>query len=278
MSGEITTVILDPAYRLVPRSLAISSPTRRHILAGAGAGLALSACTRGADATEAITVFAAASLTDALGVVAEAYQRRTGRTVRLSFASSGAVARQIQAGAPADIVVLADETWMDRLRDGENLANGSRRDLLTNRLVLIGRRMDRQPTDDPFAALLEGQGRLVIGDPESVPAGAYAKAWLEQRGMWNRLVSRLVMAADVRAVRGFVIRGEAEYGLVYRSDAVLTPEVEILLDPPDREQPRIIYPAALTAWAKPGSMDLLNDLQASEARAVFERHGFGMAA
>ena len=115
-------------------------------------------------------MFAAASLTDALESVAASYQRETGQAVRLSFAGSGAVARQVQSGAPADLVILADEPWMDRLEEAGRVRPGTRLDLLTNALVVIG--ADAPQVADPLAWVSDGDRKLVIGDPERVPAGA----------------------------------------------------------------------------------------------------------
>lgn len=150
--------------------------------------------------------------------------------MRLSFASSGVVAHQIQEGAPADVVILADEGWMDRLQAANAVAADSRVDLLGNSLVLIAA-SDAKVPGDPFAWLRAIDGRLAVGDPGSVPAGAYARTWLMQKGLWDGLQARIVTAADVRAVRTFVQRGEAALGVVYKSDAVDAPGVRVVLEP-----------------------------------------------
>ena len=218
-------------------------------------------------------MFAAASLTDALESVAASYQRETGQAVRLSFAGSGAVARQVQSGAPADLVILADEPWMDRLEEAGRVRPGTRLDLLTNALVVIG--ADAPQVADPLAWVSDGDRKLVIGAPESVPAGAYARTWLQGIGRWDGLQPHLVTAADVRAARTFVERGEAALGVVYRSDAVGAQGVRVVLTPPAGQQPRIVYPAALLNDAKPGADDFLAYLQGQSARAVFDAAGFG---
>lgn len=218
-------------------------------------------------------MFAAASLTDALESVAASYQRETGQAVRLSFAGSGAVARQVQSGAPADLVILADEPWMDRLEEAGRVQPGTRLDLLTNALVVIG--ADAPQVADPLAWVSDGDRKLVIGDPESVPAGAYARTWLQGIGRWDGLQPHLVTAADVRAARTFVERGEAALGVVYRSDAVGAQGVRVVLTPPAGQQPRIVYPAALLNDATPGADDFLAYLQGQSARAVFDAAGFG---
>jgi molybdate transport system substrate-binding protein len=220
-----------------------------------------------------VGVFAAASLTDALGEIAGDYERKTGRAVRLSFAATGAVARQVEAGAPAEIVVLADKPWMDRLQSAGRIQSASRFDLLGNRLVLITSR-ETMVKGDPLDWLRQTGGRLVIGDPDSVPAGAYAKEWLQKAGRWDDLASSLATAADVRAVRAFVARGEAQLGVVYRSDATGFDDVRVAAEPPSAEQPAIVYPAALTTAATPAASTFLDHLRSQQAAAIFRRHGF----
>ena len=220
---------------------------------------------------DTVTVFAAASLTDALTEIAADYERANGSHVRLSFAASGALARQVQAGAPADVVILADPVWMDRLAAAGRL--GERRfDLLGNDLVVIAP-AEAAVSEDPFATLPAGS-RVAIGDPESVPAGAYARTWLQATGRWEAVRERLVFAADVRGVRAFVARHEAALGVVYRSDVVGQDEVRIVLEPPPPEQPAILYPAAETADGGAEGRAFLDHLRTPRAAAIFRRHGF----
>ena len=215
-------------------------------------------------------------MTDALGRVAADYEARTGQVVRLSFAASGVAAHQIQNGAPADVVILADPVWMDRLQAADAVAADSRVDLLSNSLVVIAA-SDAQVIGDPFAWLRATDGRLAVGDPGSVPAGAYARTWLTKRGLWDGLQTRIVTAADVRAVRTFVQRGEAALGVVYKSDIVDAPSVRVVLEPPPSEQPPILYPAARVREAGAGADAFLTYLRGPEATAVFVRHGFRRA-
>lgn len=223
---------------------------------------------------EIVTVFAAASLTDALTELAADYERNEGPAVRLSFGASGAVARQIQAGAPADVVILADSEWMDRLGAAGRITR--RVNLLRNNLVMIAPAGSADQTD-PFSTLAQG-GRLAIGDPDSVPAGAYARTWLQTSGRWDAVKDRLVFGADVRAVRAFVARGEAVLGVVYRSDVVGRDDVRIVLEPPAAEQPAIVYPAAEVTGGGRGAKAFLDYLATPAAAAVFRRHGFIPAA
>jgi molybdate transport system substrate-binding protein len=249
-------------------------------LTAAWAGLALVAlvaCSpaRAPEQGETVTVFAAASLTDALTEIAADYERSGGAEVRLSFSASGAAARQIEAGAPADVVILADPEWMDRLHAAGRLTH-RRTDLLRNDLVVIAP-VQAIPAGDPLAILAEG-GRLAIGDPESVPAGGYARTWLQTSGRWEAVKDRLVFGADVRAVRAFVSRGEAVLGVVYRSDVVGRDDVRIVLEPPAAEQPDIVYPAAEVVGGGPEAQAFLDYLATPAAAAVFRRYGFAPVA
>lgn len=238
--------------------------------------IALAACTPAApprpEAT--VTVFAAASLTDALTELAADYERNEGPAVRLSFGASGAVARQVQAGAPADVVILADSEWMDRLGAAGRITR--RVNLLRNDLVVIAPAAAADQTD-PFATLAHG-GRLAIGDPDSVPVGAYARTWLRTSGRWAAVKDSLVFGADVRAVRVFVARGEAALGVVYRSDVVRRTDIRIVMEPPAAEQPAIVYPAAEVTGGGRKAQAFLDYLATPAAASVFRRHGFMPAA
>lgn len=247
--------------------------SRRAALAATAAAVLAACSSPSSREARPVTVFAAASLTDALEEVADAWRSATGIEVRLSFAGSGAVARQVEAGAPADVVILADSAWMDRLAGAGRIQAGSRGDLLGNVLVVIAP-ADARIEGDPIDGLLRTRGRLAIGDPGSVPAGAYARAWLEQTGRWDDVQSRLVTAADVRAVRAFVSRGEVALGVVYRSDAVGQNAVRVVAEPSAVGRPEIVYPAALTVGAGGGAADFLRFLRSPPAAAIFRRHGF----
>jgi molybdate transport system substrate-binding protein len=227
---------------------------------------------------ERLTVFAAASLTNALQELGGRYEETTGVKVIFSFAASSAIARQIEAGAPADLFVSADVEWADYLRVRGLLDDAGRRDLLSNALVLIA------PADStlrlriapnfPLAGALGRQGRLATGDPDFVPAGRYARAALTTLGVWEDVADRLLRAENVRSALAFVARGEAPLGIVYRSDAAAEARVRILGTFPAESHPRIVYPAAPVRGGRPGARAFLAFLGTPEARAVFARHGF----
>ena len=243
---------------------AISAVFARRTLLVTAAAAALSACAR--PPSGPLTLFAAASLVDAIGEILPLFTAAGGPEVRSVFAGSGELARQTQAGAPADVVILADDVWMTRLSDSGAVRRDSVVPLLTNRLVVIAP-ADRPPA--PFA----WTGRIAIGDPDSVPAGRYARQTLAALGLWETLESRLVLAGDVRAVRAFVAGGEVDLGIVYRSDALGFDAVRVVHVP--EPQPAIVYPAALTTAAAAAAADLMAFLRGPEATAVFARLGFG---
>lgn len=237
-------------------------------------GLALTPQT--ALAQKSVMVFAAASLTDTLQTVADAYKTKTGNRVVLSFGASSTLARQIEQGAPADIFFSADTDWMDHLQKQNLIDVASRKTLLGNDLVLIGTPQARQVEIGPqfkFALIL-GNGKLALADPASVPAGKYAKAALTSLSVWDSVASQVVPAENVRAALEYVARGEAPYGIVYATDARVTPNVKVVGTFPPNAHPPIIYPVALTKAASPGARDFLAFLAGPEARAIFAKAGF----
>lgn len=224
-----------------------------------------------------LLVFGAASLTEALDEVDRAFTVHTQLPVRASYASSSVIAKQIEAGAPADAFISADQEWMDYLDKHGLLKPGSRRDVLANALVLIA------PADSgvqlkiaPHFALAAtlGDGRLATGDPDSVPAGDYARAALTKLGVWQSVAPRLVRAENVRAALAYVARGEAALGIVYRTDALAEKRIRIVDTFPADTHPPITYPAAATATARPETAQYLKFLVSDEARAIFARYGF----
>lgn len=224
-----------------------------------------------------ITVFAAASLSDALKEIAADYQKQSGQSVAVSFAASSALARQIEASQGADIFISADRDWMDYLDRKGLIAPGSRENLLGNRLVLIAPKdaatlIAIAPRFDLIGALKGG--RLAIADPDTVPAGRYGKAALTTLGVWNSVAAHLANAEDVRVALAYVARGEAPLGIVYETDAKAEPEVRIVgIFPEDSHSP-ILYPAALIKDARPRARAFLAYLSSPKARSVFAKDGF----
>jgi molybdate transport system substrate-binding protein len=224
-----------------------------------------------------VTVFAAASLSDALQEIGKAYQQKTGHTAGFSFAASSVLARQIESSPGADIFVSADSDWMDYLDKKGLIDRSSRKDLLGNALVLIAPATSKvssasMPRDTVIAGL--GNGRLAIADPGSVPAGKYGKAALTALGAWDAVSDHLASAENVRVALAYVARGEAPLGIVYATDAKAEPRVKIVLVFAENTHPPILYPAALTKDAKPVAKEFLAFLSGSEARAIFEKDGF----
>ena len=218
-----------------------------------------------------VTVFAAASLTDAMGKVARLWAAQGHPMPSLSFASSAVLAQQAAQGAPADLFVSADEKWMDWLAARKLVRPGTRGDLLGNTLVLVEKRGAPPVSIDSrldLAALLGPDGRLAIGDPRSVPAGLYAQAALTRLGLWASVAGRLAPAENVRAALLLVERGEVRAGIVYGSDVRAAAGTF-----PENSHPPILYPAAALT-AAPEAAAFLRFLRTAEAAAVFREAGF----
>ncbi|HXL98554.1 MAG TPA: molybdate ABC transporter substrate-binding protein [Rhizomicrobium sp.] len=227
--------------------------------------------------SDTVTVFAAASLTDALNSAGKAYEAKTGKHVVFSFAASSALARQIEASAGADMFLSADSDWMDYLDNKGLIAHATRVNLLGNHLVLISPAdlkvaLKIAPHFDLAGAI--GQGRLALADPASVPAGKYARAALTSLGVWDSVADHVAPAENVRAALAYVARGEAPLGVVYTTDALSEPKVRIVDTFPDSSHAPIVYPAALTKDAKPGARAFLDFLSGPDATAIFVKDGF----
>lgn len=230
-------------------------------------------------AAEPVTVFAAASLTDAMKDVSAAWQQAGHAPLRLTFASSSTLARQVEQGAPANLFASADQRWMDYLGQRNLIAADTRRDLLANRLVLVmPKDQARQVVVGPgldFAALLGPNGRLATGDPAHVPVGLYAKQALTALGLWLQVEPRLARADDVRSALLLVERGEAPLGIVYATDAAASAGVTVAGTFPAGTHDPITYPFAVTRDGDtPEARALLLFLAGPEARAIFARRGF----
>ena len=228
-----------------------------------------------------VNVFAAASLKEAMDDQARMFEADTGNQVIVSYGASSALARQIEAGAPADVFISADVDWMDYVDAHGLVAAGARVNLLRNALVLIAPRSSTvRLTIEPgfaLAAALAG-GRLAMANPDSVPAGRYGRRALESLGVWASVASRVARAENVRAALFLVSRGEAPLGIVYRTDALADPGVRVVGTFPERSHPPIVYPAAtLKASRSAAAAALLAALQTPRARAAWQRRGFAMA-
>ena len=212
-----------------------------------------------------VTVFAAASLKGALDKVAQTYP---GKTV-VSYGGSGLLARQVAAGAPADVVMLANEAWMDWLESTGSIALNTRLNLMGNRLVLIAP-LGSDPVTDVEARL--GDGRLAIGQINGVPAGIYGRQWLENTGLWGDLAERLAETENVRAALALVSRGEAPLGVVYATDALADPRVTVVYEIPDDLHDPITYPVASVEGGH--GADFIAFLTSPLALDIFGMHGF----
>jgi len=240
--------------------------------------LAASASARAADKKNPeLLVFAAASLTNVLGELSPAWEKSTGVPVKLSFAASSVLARQIEAGGSADIFVSADREWMDYLQTRDLLDKSSRRNLVGNRLVLIApadSKLDLEIAPGFKLAAALGKGRLATGDPDTVPVGRYARSALTSLGVWGEVADRLVRADNVRSAMMFVARGEVPLGIVYATDALVDSKVRIVDTFPESSHAAITYPAAVMKGAKPQATAYLEFLVSPQARTTWQKFGF----
>ncbi len=242
--------------------------------------IALAACialTASPSRADDVTVFAAASLTDALDRIAVRWSQDTGHTAVMSYAGSSALARQIQQGAPADILISASADWMDDVQRSGDIRPDTRRDLLGNHLVLIAHGDTAPVTIDgtlDLAAMLDG-GRLSMAMVDSVPAGIYGKAALTHLGLWDTVAPMVAQSDNVRSALTFVARGEAPLGITYATDAAAQDDVTIVGTFPADSHDPIVYPAAITAQSDSDQAQAFLDyLSAGPARAVWTQFGF----
>ncbi|MBP1887534.1 molybdate ABC transporter substrate-binding protein [Sinorhizobium mexicanum] len=254
---------------------------RRHWLKGLVLvlGMALTATAPGpAQAAEKVTVFAAASLKNALDAINAEWTKQSGGQATASYAASSALAKQIEQGAPADVFISADLAWMDYLADKKLIKTDTRSNLLGNRLVLVSAKPDSTAVDIKpgfdLAALI-GDARLAMGAVDSVPAGKYGKAALEKLGIWPAVEQKVAGAESVRAALLLVSRGEAPYGIVYQTDAVADPGVKVVGTFPEDSHPPITYPIAITADSKSAdAAAYIAFVRSAKAAALFEAQGF----
>ena len=232
----------------------------------------------GTAGAEQILVFAPSSLQNALDEATAEFERAGGHTVRISYAASSTLARQIEQGAPADVFISAHPLWMDYVQERSLIDVGSRMSLISNELVIVAPKdsavkLTVAPGFDLAAVL--GGGRLAIADPDHVPAGIYAKAALQTLGAWRAVEPRLARAGNVRAALALVSRQATPLGIVYRSDAFADPTVRVVDSFAADTHPPIDYPAAVVARsASQAAHDFLRYLASPTAVEIFIRHGF----
>ncbi|MGC4014144.1 MAG: molybdate ABC transporter substrate-binding protein [Luteolibacter sp.] len=236
------------------------------------------ACSASAFAKE-LRVAAAASLAESITEIGKLYQdAHPGTTITPAFAGSNVLARQIEAGAPVDVFISADEKTMDELVKNHHIQKDAVVPLLSNALVVVA------PTDSTLsiqsAADLTKLQRLSIADPAAVPAGVYAKTWLAGRGLWDQIQPKTIGAENVRAALAAVEAGNADAAIVYRTDAAVSQKVKILFTAPSNETPSILYPAAVVTDSKEPSeaKEFIAFLQGEKASEVFKKRGFTVLA
>jgi molybdate transport system substrate-binding protein len=232
---------------------------------------------RAAD-SDKLVVFAAASLTDALNAVSDAYAAAGHAKPTFSYAASSALAKQIEQGAPASIFVSADEQWMDYLADKQLIVPPSRVSFLGNTLVLVA------PSDHPLKIKIAadfplakalGGGKLALAEPSSVPAGKYGKAALENLGVWHSVEANVVRADNVRAALTFVERGEAAAGIVYATDAAMTNKVVVVDTFPEITHAPIVYPLAIVKGHDSAEAQAFRTFMLGDAaKAIYRKYGF----
>jgi molybdate transport system substrate-binding protein len=252
---------------------------RRTVIAALAAAIAIAATPQAAWAQDkSITVFAAASMKNALDDFDAAFTKQSGIKVVASYDASSALMKQIEGGAPADAFVSADLKWMDYGAQKKLIKDDTRANLLGNELVLIAPKDSKIGTvtigPNFDLAKLAGDGRIATGDVAAVPVGIYAKAALEKLGVWASVEPKMAMAANVRAALVLVARGEAPLGIVYSTDAKVEPGVKVVGVFPESSHDPIIYPVAATVNAKPDAMPYLAFLRSQAAKTIFESYGF----
>ena len=248
----------------------VAAPTwRSRVCLAACAFVALCAPVR----ADEVTVFAAASLTDALKEVARGFEKSTGHEVVFNLGASNDLARQIKAGAPADVFFSADKVQMDGLEQAGLVRARDRVDVLSNVLVVVLPAASTARLSWPKDLL--GVERLALADPQAVPAGVYARAWLESAGLWEKLRDKVVPTLNVRAALSAVESENADAGIVYRTDAASSKRIKVAFEVPKEEGPAIVYPLApIAASKRAATVDLVRYLLSAPARQVYARHGF----
>lgn len=223
-----------------------------------------------------VTVFAAVSLTDSLRELKAVYEKRANVKIVLNLGASSTLARQIEEGAPADIFFSADEAKMDRLERQGLIVKGTRQSRLSNSLVLIVAAADGVPVRSPKDLTKPAIKRIALGDPKAVPAGVYAREYLERLGLWKTVLPKVAITENVRAALAAVEAGDAEVGIVYKTDAMISKNVRVAFEVPLTEGPKISYPMALLKEARSpeAAGKFLAFLASESAAGVFAKYGF----
>lgn len=226
-------------------------------------------------AKETMTVYAAASLTDVMKEIKQVYEQQNNIQIKTSYAGSSTLAKQIESGAPVNVFISADEAWMNYLQQHQLIQPQNRKNLLSNRLVLIAPKNQsfKVTMNQSFQPAKVIQGKLCTGDTQSVPVGKYAKESLMALGWWDQLKPKLVETSDVRAALNFVARGECQAGIVYATDALMNKNVHVVGIFPDSTHRPIIYPVGIV-HKNPNAVKFYNFLSSAPAIKIFQNYGF----
>ena len=225
-----------------------------------------------------ILVSAAASLTDVLKEIGSAYQLKAKHAVKFNFGSSSGLARQIDEGAPADIFFSADLAQIEKLDKSGRLESGTRKNLLSNQLVIIAPADSNLVMSSAKDLLKTEIKRVALAEPSSVPVGVYSKKYLAEQGLWKKIEAKVVPVQDVRATLASVESGNVEAGLVYKTDAAISKKVKIVYEVPVDKGPKITYPAAIVKESKhkDAAGDFMSYMQSPAANSVFKKYGFAV--
>jgi len=222
-----------------------------------------------------LQVFAAASLTDALKEIGGAYEKATGTKLMFNFAASSILARQIEEGAPADLFFSADEEKMNSLQEKGLILKETRKSLLSNTLVIVVPYDSTVAMDSPHV-LAKSNWKIAMAEPQTVPAGIYAKEYLKKIGIWNQVIDRVIPTENVRAALAAVESGNVDVGIIYKTDANISKRVKIAYEIPAQDGPKIGYPLAVVSESRQSdaARKLVDYLSSPESIAVFRKYGF----
>lgn len=223
-----------------------------------------------------ITVFAAASLSDVLKEIAVDYQKQTGDKLVLNLAASSTLARQIEAGAPADIFFSADDEKMDRLEKKGLIEQGTRTNLLSNILVIVVEKDGGTKITTPRELASTNVKRIALAEPKTVPAGIYAKEYLQKLGLWSQVIDKVIPTENVRGALAAVESGNVDAAIVYKTDALISKKVKVAFEVPAQEGPSIRYPVAVIKEGRnvEGARKVVSRLASPESARMFEKFGF----